>query len=219
MTDNGITEEERIREELRQQLLDLQPPILPPPGVGNGAADDEDEPDEAEIIELVRRMIADTDGPFDQANREWLLARVLTGVMCTNCGGFAKVYPRQLNSSMAWGLVVFYNVHGTDWGHVPSTRDPWTGDDLSKLGGEWARLRHWGLIEELQERREDGGRAGWWRITARGVEYVRNMLALPKYVILYQGGVLGHVGREITIRQTARFNYDEMMRSPVPPVD
>lgn len=139
--------------------------------------------------------------------REWLRKQVDDGAKCPCCTQFSKVYRRKINAGMASGLITMYRTYGLAWGHVPSTAD------LSRLGGELARLRMWGLVEESPEPRDDGGRAGWWRVTAAGERFVRGQERVPKYARVYDGRCLGLDGDLVSVRDAlgTRFDYDELM--------
>lgn len=130
------------------------------------------------------------------------------GGICPCCQQGVKVYKRKLASSAAYGLITMYRHHGTAFGHAPTTAD------LARLGGELARLSLWGLLEEKSEMRDDGGRAGWWRVTERGEAFVQNRCRVPKHVRVYAGQVLGLDNIETTSVLEAlgdKFNYAELM--------
>ena len=142
------------------------------------------------------------------------------GTECPCCGQLAKIYRRKINSAMAYGMILFFKKFGWDkrWVHVPSE----TG--LSRLGGDWAKLALWGLIEERASDRDDSGpHAGWWRITDRGVGWVVGRVCVPKSVYIYNGNVLRFDQDEsVGIRDALRdrFNYAELMLGVVlPPED
>jgi hypothetical protein len=98
---------------------------------------------------------------LDEAKAE-LKKGLKEGTLCPCCGQDAKVYRRSISTSMVKGLLLFADLHGSDWGHVPSI------PDLARLGGDWSKLRYWGLIEERIATRENGARSGEWRITDTG---------------------------------------------------
>ncbi|OCB09263.1 hypothetical protein A5717_26165 [Mycolicibacterium porcinum] len=139
----------------------------------------------------------------------WLRDRIDDGETCPCCTQFAKVYRRKLNASMARGLITFYRAHRGEWGHAPST------PGLSELGGEFARLRWWGLIEEADEGRDDGNpHAGQWRITNTGMRFIRNEIQVPEYARIYNGRCLQLDDTTTTTIKRAlgrRFHYDELM--------
>lgn len=141
--------------------------------------------------------------------QEWLRERIDDGETCPCCTQFAKVYRRRLNASMARGLILFYRAHGVWWGHAPST------SGIAELGGEFARLRWWGLIQEHEGGRDDGNpHAGQWRITPTGLSFVFNHLEVPAYARVYNGRCLNLDDTTTTTIGRAlghRFNYDELM--------
>jgi hypothetical protein len=142
------------------------------------------------------------------AARDWLRERVDEGVACPCCTQFAKVYRRKINSGMAHALIRMHRHAGSDWFYLPDITAQWQGRDE-------AGLRYWGLIEELQEKREDGGRAGWWRITPLGTRFVRRAVRVPKYARVYDGRCLSLVGEPVSIIDALgdKFDYHELMSS------
>lgn len=144
---------------------------------------------------------------LDEAQR-WLRERVEEGVRCPTCTQFAKVYRRKINSRQADAIIALYRKHGMEWGHVPTIAPRLRGD-----GGMIALLRYWRLVEELPEPREDGGRAGWWRVTPLGRDFVLARATVPKYARIYDSQCIGLEGEQVSIRDALGegFNYDELM--------
>jgi hypothetical protein len=138
--------------------------------------------------------------------RAWLLDRVEAGACCPVCTQLAKVYDnRQINAGMAVSLIKMYRVGGTDWVHVPTM--------VGARSREEGKLAYWDLVEEATEKRPDGGRAGWWRITPRGERFTLNELRVPKYARVYDNRVLGFRGEPISIVDALKnkFDYNELM--------
>ena len=137
--------------------------------------------------------------------RRWLASKLGNGIACPCCGQFAKVYRRRLNAGMALSLVQMYRSGGTDY--VDVTRV------CNRRGREEGKLRFWGLIEEATERREDGGRAGWWRVTPKGVQFAHGRLPVNSYARVYNNHLLGFDGNLVTIAECLGrpFNLDELM--------
>lgn len=128
------------------------------------------------------------------------------GEKCPLCTQLAKVYRRKVNAGMARSLIEMYRVGGTlDWVHVPT--------QIGARSREEGKLAYWGLVEEETAKREDGGRAGYWRVTAKGVRFVREKIKVPKYARVYDGRCLGLTGDEVSIREAlgSKFSYDELM--------
>jgi len=129
------------------------------------------------------------------------------GTTCPCCGQLAKVYRRPLDSSMAWALVTAYRRAGIEEFHKPTVL-PEAAD------GSFAKLRYWGLIHEA-ERNTDGSHSGWWQITQDGEDFVHYSITVPKYALIYNGGLLelddtdGRVS--IVDALGHRFDYAELM--------
>lgn len=144
--------------------------------------------------------------------REWLEERLEEGASCPCCNQFAKIYKRKIHSTMARDLIRLYRVARMDWAHVSTaiSREV-RGIHL----GDFAKLSYWGLVEEEAVLRDDGGRAGWWRVTETGRAYVYGMLKVPKYALVYDGDCLRLDGPEVRIHDALgdRFDYKELMAS------
>lgn len=140
------------------------------------------------------------------AAQEELRKLVWDGQKCPCCTQLAKVYKRKLNSGMARSLIVMYRAARLDWQHVPTT--------VGRKSAEEGKLAHWGLVEEEKERRSDGGRAGFWRVTLTGEQFVLGHHAVPKYAHIYDGRCLKLSEGPVTIRAAlgSKFNYDELMQ-------
>jgi hypothetical protein len=140
------------------------------------------------------------------AARAQLRELVYEGARCPCCTQLAKVYPRVIYSTMARELIRCYRAAGTDWFHVPTV--------IGHNGGDLLKTRYWGLMEEETDiRRDDGGRAGYWRITALGEAFLRRELLVPKRAYVYDGRRLKLDGPDVTIVDCLgkRFNYNELM--------
>jgi hypothetical protein len=127
------------------------------------------------------------------------------GVTCPTCGQYAKVYRRRLNGQMAKALIAIYRAAAKDWVHIRTI--------VGSARADEAKLRYWGLLEEGNERREDGGRAGYWRVTDDGEKFILLRLAVPTYALVYDGQCIDHDGPDIDIKEAlaTRFNYAELM--------
>lgn len=139
------------------------------------------------------------------AARAQLRELVDDGHECPCCRQFAKVYRRRIHAGMARDLIRFDRAAGDDWAHLPTA--------VPVRGGDFCKLRYWGLVEEEIARREDGGRAGFWRMTEAGALFVRERVRVPSHVRLYDGRKLGLDGDLVSIRDCLPnpFDYDELM--------
>lgn len=137
--------------------------------------------------------------------RQWVRDHAEDGVTCPVCTQLAKVYRRKIHAAMGRDLIIARRVAGADWFHVRTT--------LGHDGGDFAKLVYWRLIVEYDAKRDDGGRAGWWRITDRGKAYVLDQLRVPKYARIYDKRLLNLTGDMVGIRDAlgVRFRYDDLM--------
>jgi hypothetical protein len=151
--------------------------------------------------------------------REYVETERTEGVTCPCCRQFAKVYRRTIHTAMARSAIDLYQRRAYDqrrtmptslgpvdgWTHLTRTGNP---------GGDEAKLRYWGLLEQRDAEPEHGRTAGEWRLTKRGVHFVRDALVVPKYALIYNGDCLGHEEPLIGIRDAlgSKFDYEELMQ-------
>jgi len=147
----------------------------------------------------------DSNSTLEQS-REWLRKHLNDGARCPCCSQFAKIYRRKINAGMARSLIEMWQVAGCDWVHLPTA--------IGARSREEGKLAYWALVEESTEPRDDGGRAGWWRVTPKGRAFVAGLTRVPKYAHIYDGRCLGFDDTELVgIRDClgSRFNYDDLM--------
>jgi hypothetical protein len=149
--------------------------------------------------------------------QQWLQRGLDDGVECPCCTQLAKVYKRKLNSAMAFVLILIDRRDGGEWIHVPSYINAQVKNPAvaAAIRGDWAKLTHWDLIEELVGERPDGStRVGYYKITKNGRLFARNKLRVPRHIWLYDGCVIERQDSEtvsITEALGDKFNYSELM--------
>lgn len=133
------------------------------------------------------------DTPLGEARRRLQDGALGGGTRCPCCGQRAQVYRRSINSSMAKSLIKMWMVQrdGADWIHVPT--------EIGARSREEGKLRYWGLVTERPVSREDGGHAGYWRVTTKGSDFVAGGLELPRYALVYDGNLLELTGPLVDI--------------------
>jgi hypothetical protein len=137
-------------------------------------------------------------------------------VVCPCCDGLAQRYKRSIGSTMAALLIRTYwaTKDGGDWVHIQSRTDA--------KGGDYAKLRYWGLVEARGDRQEDGNSSGYWRITDLGISFVEKRVKVYKYIYLYQGVYRGYDPNPravVSIDQVLgkRFSYEDLMAESAEP--
>jgi hypothetical protein len=140
------------------------------------------------------------------------------GTDCPLCKQDVKMYWKKIDSNMAKYLIVLYKLTAQK-----TNREYFhTETDLKvtqKVGGSFAKLRWWGLIEQKEKDTDytTARTSGLWKITDKGKQYVRGEIKLPLYVKLYNKKMYGTDGKDVDIRHSlnAKFNYTELMNSPL----
>lgn len=164
--------------------------------------------------------------------KDWLRLRAKRGARCPCCKQYVKVYKRPLHSSMALVLVLLvrnFEAMATpllDDGfvHVPTF--------INKLGlkagvaaavrGDWAKLVHWGLIENRPKDVDDISKkdSGYWRPTSKGIDYAHGRCTVNSHVYLYDNILLNWEDQTIarlTIFDALgeKFDYSRLMSAPI----
>lgn len=132
------------------------------------------------------------------------------GAKCPCCDQFAKIYQRPIGSASARALVLMYLAGGhLAPVHLPTVLSAARSNGGPRSsGGDEAKMVYWGLIIDAGTVREDGGRAGWWRLTDAGVDWVRERSTVPKYAHIYDGRLLKLDGEPWSIRQALGTKFD-----------
>jgi len=156
---------------------------------------------------VVPDVAPDLDATLGEV-RDWLRTRIEKGTHCPACEQFAKVYRRRIYAGMVRALILMWREGDYArrlYVHVPSI-DP-------ARGGDVAKLEFWGLIEEERAVRTDGGRAGFWRVTRRGQDWIERKTTVPRYARIYDGRLLSLTGVATSIDDAlgGTFRLDDLM--------
>lgn len=134
--------------------------------------------------------------------RQWLRERVIDGAECPVCKQTAKVYPRRLNKGMLNSLAAIYRAGGLRWVDVTT---------LNAKNREHNKLAYWMLVEAHPEKR------GLWRITERGIQFLRGQIRVPQHVNVYNNTVLGFSTVMISASDVIEgFDFAELMATRAP---
>ena len=171
-----------------------------------------------------KRMIVDANQTPLADAQTWLNQHIAKpGAICPCCGRFAMVYHRTIHRTMAVVLILMARRQPRgEFFHVSRYL---AGLDLAPSfqavathGGDYAKLRNWGLIESQPGERADGStRTGFWRVTDQGFAFVHDQLRVPKHAIEFDNRLIGldDAAGLVGIRDCLgdRFNYAELMRA------
>jgi len=144
-----------------------------------------------------------------QAKRE-MLAKVEDGAPCPCCGRLVKLYKRKLHSEMAAFLCRLVRKYQHEQRYY-STRELCPA--LTKSATDGSYLVLWDLIEKEPSENHAGGKAGMYRPTIHGQEFVLGYTTVKSHVHLLCGEVIGFSDDYIHIKEAlgSRFNYEELM--------
>ncbi len=121
-------------------------------------------------------------------------------------------YGRCLTRSMLYALMRLKQYHDrhpeTPFAHRKDFRCPGHGD--------WARLRHWGLIEArpLMPDEKPGASRGWWRLTGLGIAWLRGRVKIPRQAAVFDGVSVGFIDSADLIGPTDvddEFSFEKLM--------
>lgn len=132
------------------------------------------------------------------------------GYICPCCQSFVKIYKRHFNSNMGVSLICLYKNRDKGFVHLEELMRT----QGYKRCGDASYLRHYGLIEALQEDRADGSsRNGKYRITGRGIMFVEMKLTVQEKFLMKQNKCLGFEGKEVNIKDVLgeKFDYSKLM--------
>ncbi len=128
---------------------------------------------------------------------------------CPCCGRYTKVYHRQIYSSMAVQLIQLYRLGGDkEFVHVRRLLIKGTTGV-----GDFSKFAYWKLIEGMPKDDIKKHTSGYWMLTDIGVEFVKGVIGVQRYAIVYDSNVIGFSGsmRRITDCLDEAFDYEELM--------
>lgn len=140
------------------------------------------------------------------------------GEDCPTCGQHAQVYRRPMTSVAARALIALWRAHRTSFGHMPTVARLHVADAAGQ-GGYLVLGAHWGLIEDETSVRGDQGRAGYWRVTAAGEQWLNGHSTVAKYVRLYNGQRLEFDGPQVDVVQVLGQKFDLVELLGAPPIE
>lgn len=153
-----------------------------------------------------------TDMHLVRDAKKYLIENREEGVICPCCNQFYKVYARGIHATMARNLIQLYRktvADGDGYYHVNDFARPYGG-------GDFAKLRFWGLVEEMEKDPDDTETrtSGMWRITERGKLFARGELMVERYARIFNQKLYRMEGEMIDIRHSLgkRFDYEELMK-------
>jgi hypothetical protein len=136
--------------------------------------------------------------------KELLRSEMDKGAICPCCNQSVKMYRWKISAKIGAVLIAFYHQRNK-WIHPLN--------DLGVNSGDYAKLRHFGLIVSSDHIEEDKKASGLWTITPRGIAFVEDRLTIHEKVKLYNNAAYGFEGSQVTIHDVlgSSFSYSELM--------
>ena len=134
------------------------------------------------------------------------------GGHCPVCDRWGKVYLRNINVTMAQGLMWLCRQTGDEdgWINVPVVGPQWL-----VRSNQLATLHWWNLVERKSKDETHKAKfSGIWRPTALGKNFTAGLVRVPKSVYTYNNMVMRHSTEEVLISECLKevFDYDQVMR-------
>lgn len=149
--------------------------------------------------------------------KEYARALAEKGVQCPCCKQRIKIYTRKLNATMAHVAILIWKRQGRGekFFHLPTfIRDSGLQPTVY---GDTTKLVHWQVLEARRGKSTGGGpHGGWYRLTELGARFVRNEVALPRTIRIYNDRLLKPkvMPTMVRVREALedKFDYTELMR-------
>ena len=135
------------------------------------------------------------------------------GVECPCCKRYTKQYNRKLNSGMAYALILIYLISDDNDDYIHISNEFVNKGISTPIRNEYSKLRYWGLIEPKLNDGNGGTSNGYWKITTKGENFVKNEIEVKERIQLINGELHGFDGDDINIIYALnnKFDYHELM--------
>lgn len=131
---------------------------------------------------------------------------------CPCCGRYAQMYRRKLHYTAVKKLISLYSLGGEDQ-YVHTSRLVVKGDTSI---GDFSKAKYWGLIEEAISSSEMKKTSGLWKLTPKGVLFVKNKIQIPRTAFIFNDTFFGFSDDLVSISECLMgggFDYSEIMGS------
>lgn len=151
--------------------------------------------------------------------KQFLKDNWVEGTTCLCCGQTVKLYKRSITSSMAYSLIKYSENQVGAYKHAQTYFHE--RGHMYAGGGDFPKLRFWGLIEKRGDSKEDGNpNSGYYAITQKGLNFVNNDITVPKYMYIYLNKVRKQSEEQVNIVESLgnSFRYSDLVsvkKSPV----
>lgn len=138
------------------------------------------------------------------------------GAICPCCKQYVKLYKRQVGAQMVKWLVALYKLNRKNrdtYFHVSALLNNGK-ESLGVIGGDFAKMKYWGLIKEKpKDEGSDKRTSGYWKITGYGIQFIFKKYRIHKYALVFNQEFRGFEGEDVGVADCikSKFSYDELM--------
>lgn len=140
------------------------------------------------------------------------------GAICPCCDQVVRVYKRGISSSSARWLIWLCKVFDEMVLKSPEmpVSEIWIDVRESPVrGGDYAKLRHWGLIQQKPRDISTVSKdSGLWQPTGKGVRFAGGQERIPRFCHIFNGAPLQFSEETISIGDIVgtKFSYEDLMK-------
>lgn len=144
-------------------------------------------------------------------------AETSNGSICPCCERFTKIYKRKFNKPMAESLLWLFTKN-YEFNELKTYEYFSIGNDaprhVVRNGGSLASCKWWDLVEQKENEDSAKHTSGMWRITNRGVRFIRGEIQIVGHIKTYNKEKIFEFDTQTTfIESLGRpFNYTELMQ-------
>lgn len=137
--------------------------------------------------------------------------RLRKGTICPVCDQNCKEYKRKLRGEQCADLIRLYALTKQNPQVKYFHREKIT--KATSSGGDFAKLKFWGFINQAENEDTSKRTSGLWRLTGLGRDFVEGKIAAPTHVYIYNQKCNGHSVESGTIKDFLgdAFDYQELM--------
>lgn len=194
---------------------------------GHGFQNDDRETVRGALLRLIATAVS-SEKTLAQAHAEVMIAiHTKPGIVCPACTKLAKVYRRSISASVVSYLQKMIQTHaltGEEWLYITGKKKEAgvPGYIKAPAGGDYAKLRWWNLIEQMDMKRDDGSpRNGRWKVTAEGLRFARGEIRVPRYIWEYNNKPIEEQpdSKLVFIHEIkgVEFDFQSILQPPPPP--
>lgn len=128
---------------------------------------------------------------------------------CRACGRHAQVYNRSIHFTTAWQLIRLYRLGGA-YGFIHASRLIPPGQTGT---GDLGKAKYFGLIEQKGHDEGKKKHSGYWKLTERGVLFVRGNIPIEEFVGIFDDKVISKATKLVNIQDCLgkKFDYQKLM--------